>query len=500
VTDERLREQLAGAVQVLTAALVLSLGLAAGNSYPWNIPVGRPLRWIVLAELLAAALSLAFVSRRGRIGTRMSLLLGGFLGLALLSAGWSVDFTLTVGRFATVATVFAVAVVLAVVAAVRRELVEVVLLGLVAGVVLLAVIGLLELWHDPDRALAPATTQSAARYNGIGGNPNTMAILIALVIPIVVGGVLTARDRARRVVSLAVLALLYGSLVASGSRGALLGALGGTLVFAMAAPLVRRARVQLAAVAVALAAVGVLAIAIPQPAQTNPVIPFDIVPPSTPPLSPLDVQPKLPLESEVGLPGRGEEPFTRTLFTSSGRVDAWRGALEQAFDRPLLGYGFGTEERVFVDRYYLHYSQRPENAYIGTLLQLGLVGLVVLLAVLTALVLRIRLVRDAAVAACAGAVVCGLVLAVSQSYLTSVGSPAMVPFWFAALLLVGATEPQAANRLGDREGREREVEASQRDAEPSLDVVRSEQERVDGEEDDDAPGRTASPHGEYRAD
>jgi hypothetical protein len=218
--------------------------------------------------------------------------------------------------------------------------------------------------------------------------------------------------------------------------------------------------VQVAAAAVALAAVGVLAIAIPKPAETNPVIPFDIVPPPTPTLSPLDAQSTLPLESEVGLPGRGEEPFTRTLFTSSGRVDAWRGALRQAFDRPLLGYGFGTEERVFVDRYYLHYSQRPENAYIGTLLQLGLFGLLLLLAVLAALVLRIRLVRDGAVAACAGAVVCGLVLAVSQSYLTSVGSPAMAPFWFAALLLVGATEPQAASRLGDRQGREREVETS----------------------------------------
>ena len=144
---------------------------------------------------------------------------------------------------------------------------------------------------------------------------------------------------------------------------------------------------------------------------------------------------------------------------------------------------------MFVDRYYLHYSQRPENAYIGTLLQLGLIGLALLLAALVALVLRIRLVRDAAAAACAGAVVCGLVLAVSQSYLTSVGSPAMVPFWFAALLLVGATEPQAAYRLGDRQGREREIEASQRNAEPRLDVVRSEQERVDGEEDDDASGR-----------
>jgi O-antigen ligase len=500
VTGERLREQLAGAVQALTAALVLSLGLAAGNSYPWNIPVGRPLRWIVLAELLAAALLLALVSRRGRIGTKTALVLGAFLGLALLSAGWSADFTLTAGRFATVAAVFAVAGVLALLAAVRRELVEIVLLGIVAGVVLLSVIGLLELWHDPDRALTPATTQSAARYNGIGGNPNTMAILIALVIPAVVWGILEAAGRVRRAVSVAVLALLYGSLVASGSRGALIGAFAGTLVFAFAAPLARRTGARVAAASVLLAVIGVAAMALPQPAETNPVIPSDIVPPTTPTLSPRDVQPVLPLESEVGFPAPGDELFERTLLTSSGRIDAWRGALEQALDRPLLGYGFGTEERVFVDRYYLHYSQRPENAYIGTLLQLGIVGLALLLALLAAVALRIRLVRDAVVAACAGAVVCGLVLAVTQSYLTSVGSPAMVPFWLAALLLVGATETQAAGRFGERQRGEGEVEPTRGNAEARLDVVRSQQQGVDGEEDDDHARGTASSQREARAD
>ena len=500
MTEARLREQLTGAVQALTAALVVALGLGAGNSYPWNIPVGRPLRWIVLGELLAAALLLALVSRRGRVGARPALALGAFLGLGLLSAAWSADSSLTVGRLATVAAVFAVAYVLAVLAAVRRELVEVVLLGIVVGVVALAVIGALELWHDPDRALSPATTQSPARYNGIGGNPNTMAMLIALVVPAVVWAILEAAGRVRLIAAVGVLALLYASLVGSGSRGALLGAFVGTLAFAFAAPLARATFVRVAGAAVLLAVVGVAAMAYPQPAETNPVIPPEIVPPATPRLSPLDVQPVLPLESEVGLPRVGEEPFERTLLTSSGRLDAWRGALEQALDRPLLGFGFGTEERVFVDRYYLHYSQRPENAYLGTLLQVGLVGLALLLALLAAIVARIRLVRDAASAACAGAVVCGLLLAVGQSYLTSVGSPAMVPFWLAALLLVGATEPQTAERLGQRERDEGEVEAARGHAEARLDVVGSQQQGVDGEQDDDACGRAVSAQRQARAD
>jgi O-antigen ligase len=190
----------------------------------------------------------------------------------------------------------------------------------------------------------------------------------------------------------------------------------------------------------------------------------------------------------VGFPRPGEPQFERTLFTSSGRVDAWRGALRQALERPLLGYGFGTEERVFVDRYYLHYSSVPENAYLGTLLQLGFVGLLVLLAVLAFVVARVRFAKAPLAAVCAGAVACGLLLAFSQSYLTSAGSPATTPFWLFALLLVGATTAEAARRLGERDRDEGEVQAAERDAEPRLDVMRREEERVREQEHHDGAG------------
>lgn len=483
----RLRTQLEGAVQVLVAAVVIWLGLGASNVRPWNIPIGRTVRWAVLAELAAVAIAYVVVTRRGRLSPAFALLGGGFLALGLASATWSPDALLTLGRLATVAVVFAAGGSIAWAAAQRRELVEVVLLGLVAGVVVLALLGLVNLWADHERAVAPATTQSPARYNGIGGNPNTIAMLIALVLPVVAWLVLTAPTRGRRVLAVLVLALLYGSIVASGSRGALLGALLGTLVFALAARLDRRRTLVVGGASLALFLAGVVVLEVPQPAKTNPVIPYDIQPPQTPPLSPQDVQPKLSLESEVGVPDPGEQPFRRTLFTSSGRLDAWRGALDQALDRPLVGYGFGTEERVFVDRYYLHYSDRPENAYLGILLQLGVVGLALLLALLAAVASRTRLVTGGAAAACAGAVVCGLVLAGSQSYLTSVGSPAMLPFWMCALLLVGATE-----HLRERQRDEGEVDTAERHAESRLDVMRREHDGVDAEQHDrSATGATA---------
>ena len=50
--------------------------------------------------------------------------------------------------------------------------------------------------------------------------------------------------------------------------------------------------------------------------------------------------------------------------------------------------------------------------------------------------------------ACAAVVVSGLVLAVTQSYLTSVGSPPTLPFWL-ALFLLAALAP-AARRVPAR--------------------------------------------------
>ena len=84
------------------------------------------------------------------------------------------------------------------------------------------------------------------------------------------------------------------------------------------------------------------------------------------------------LQDDIGHPGVGVADTTRrerNLTGSSGRTEAWRGALGLAADRPVVGYGFGTEDRTFVDRYVFFNSNVPENSYIGILLQLGLVGL-----------------------------------------------------------------------------------------------------------------------------
>ena len=135
--------------------------------------------------------------------------------------------------------------------------------------------------------------------------------------------------------------------------------------------------------------------------------------------------------------------FKRQTQTSlaSGRVEAWKGVLDQARDRPLAGYGFGTEERVFVDRYVGFNSGVPENSYVGLVLQLGALGLAAFVALAVVLLARLRNVRllDSSqrhlAAGLAGAFTAGLVLAFFQSYVYAAGNNATAVLWICAFLL-----------------------------------------------------------------
>jgi len=146
----------------------------------------------------------------------------------------------------------------------------------------------------------------------------------------------------------------------------------------------------------------------------------------------------LPLSQEIGAENGAHPSIRRRLLGSSGRSQAWAGALHTWERRPVTGYGFGTEERAFVDRYYFFDAGLPENSYIGTLLQLGLVGLALLVANALWALARFRLSPPAA-ALLAG----GLVLGVTPSYLFAVGNDATIPVWLAWFMLAAAAARSA---------------------------------------------------------
>jgi hypothetical protein len=440
----QVRRQLEGAIQFLVAALVLWVMLAAGNTYPWNLPVGRIVRWAALALLAAAALGYALTRRplRIRVGAAAALA-SALVAYSLLSAFWSPDARLTLARAISLLALFVAAAALAYGSEGGHQAVGQILLGVLAGAVAVAVGGLINLWIEPDRALVPATLGSPARYQGLGGNPNTTAMLLAVTLPLAAWAAAEARSARGKVAAASAFVLLDGSIVASGSRGAILAAAAGLLALAPVLGGTRRSRVLLASGAAALLALNLALTEIPPNAKRDPV---GLNPEfgDTRPIAAGDLQAKLPLQSEIGFPASRLRRGERELLQSSGRTEAWEGALRQASERPLLGYGFGTEEHVFVDRYFVFLSDRIENSFIAALLQLGVVGAAALAALFAVFAAEARRavssgnpVARRAASACAGVGAAGVVLAATQSFMTSVGSPATAPFWLALALLTG---------------------------------------------------------------
>jgi O-antigen ligase len=436
------------ALQLATVVLVVSTLLAAGSIIDW-MPVARRLRWVALLGLVAVALVYA-ARRSARLPVAPLVLAAAFSGLTVASVGWSATQRLTLGRSVAFGLVLLAAAAMALGAAGRPEAVERLLTGVLAAAVVVALGGLLVLAFRYDRAVQAATTVSPARYQGLGGGPNMAPMIFAVASPLAAQLAVFGARRGRWL-GAGALALLSGSIAFSGSRGAITAAFVGLAVFALAAP--ARRRLLLAATA-ALLGVTLLAVQIRSPSATNPPQPTGVDP------APAEVTPRPGyvdanklgprLQDEVGHPGIGVADTRRRvrgLLGSSGRTEAWDGALDQAFERPLLGHAFGTEDRVFVDRYVFFNSGVPENSYIGLLLQLGVVGLVLFVLVAVALLVRTFRVRAGAVAAAAAAAFsAGLVLAFFQSYVYAAGNNATAAVWICGFLALAATVPRAAPR------------------------------------------------------
>jgi O-Antigen ligase len=409
--------------------LTLTFASSINNSF---LLLGRAFRFPLLFELALVAVAYA-TWRLPRSRPRWAPFagLGAFVVLALASSAWSARTGWTERRAGAFLLLAVAAVALALATAARPEAVSRILEALVAAAAIVALLGLYMLWVSHAQAVQSASVQYPARYRGIGQNPNTVPLLLALAVPLTLW--LWSR---RKALATGALLLFDGSIVASGSRGALIAALAGAI--AWVATLRRPWRLRLALLA-AVAAVFAADVAITQipkplsPAPPGPNAPHRVV---------RNAEFALPLEDELGRPGKNAPPIRRTLFGTSGRAQAWDGALHQIAHRPVAGYGFGTEQFAFVDRYYGFDSSVPENSYLGVALQLGVVGLVVLLVLLGVLAaVAWRALRTltgralAAARACASVGVAGVVLGVTQSYLTTPGNLAASTFWIAALCL-----------------------------------------------------------------
>jgi O-antigen ligase len=468
-TDWSVLELGVGALLTTTILLV-----AAGSSWDSGVKsAASSLRWVALAALCVAAIGLARRSPGRRpvasVERRTVQLAATLVALCFASAAWSIDPRLTVERAGSVTVVLATAAAIGFSSARRPGFGRLIMLAILVaiGVLMLASIAVYPI--DPSASFQAGPV----RFRGIEENPDTLPLLAAYGLPLIAWIFLTSgRALERRAVAV-MFVLSFVLMGATGSRGGVLAGVAGLLVvLAVAGGIHARTAVAGAIVVAVFAAtpeITPLAARLPGTQHVAVVAVPAVVVTKRPPvtknrssityITPVEARAyaydPLQMDSELGRPSLpGTLSSTRNLFSSSGRIGAWLGAIRQADERPLLGYGFGTEDRVFIDRVFSFESRRPEDSWIGMYLQDGIVGVLALLALLGwAMVAGVRLLRTAPrleqlrLAACAGVVAGGCVEMVVQSFVYSAGDIAMLSFWIGlALLAAGAGDSQALVR------------------------------------------------------
>lgn len=154
-----------------------------------------------------------------------------------------------------------------------------------------------------------------------------------------------------------------------------------------------------------------------------------------------------PAEERPDVLGGGSAPGQSRLSALLGaRDEGWNAAAGLIRDRPLLGYGFGSGDRVFArypERAEFVYFQgaNPNSGYLQALLELGFVlGLVVFAPLVAALAIGVRAARRAPpapeLAAFLACLSGGLVAAVFESLFTAAGAPWAALLWLSAAALV----------------------------------------------------------------
>jgi len=429
--------------QLAVAATVILVACGSSSSSTL-VRLGSKGRWASLLLLFACSIALALTRRRSTLPARAVYAISGALVvLAFLSASWSVDPKLTLERAATLALLVGSSALLGLALADDAVAVEGLFAALVLAAAAVCVAGLAVLVVHANDAVQWPFPGSSLRFKGMGENPDTVAMLFAVTLPLALHFAFSRRGAARAAAAVAVL-VFWASIAASGSRGALLaGGVGiGAGVLSRRSRLDARCAAAGVVVLLALVTGKIDELAMSAIGQGPAAFATNSTPPQPPPSTTGQASgaspPQLSVSRTVSLPTLQDEignpaiRVTRDLTTGSGRLAAWKGALKQAERRPLLGYGFGTEERVFIDRYYVFKGSRPENSYLGWLLQLGVAGLMLFLGLgvaLAGVLWRARTAEGTLMFVGAAAVLAGSVLALVQSYVYSVGNVATASVW-----------------------------------------------------------------------
>ena len=249
------------------------------------------------------------------------------------------------------------------------------------------------------------TALMRGRFRGVMQNPNAVGMLTVIFLPLVIGRFI----RKRRIVDVALISLIILSVVMSGSRN---GVITASLAIMF---LLWRTRAWKGALLLAVSA-AVLLLAMPE----------------TSAVEELESRPELTRIVRGGQKGM-----------TSGRAEAWQVAIPIIQRRLLLGYGFGTEDRIFEGiSFRIHRGLYVHNSYLGMTYQLGLVGSILLFLPLLILLFSrafARRTESPQLASYEAVLFGGLIASLFESWVYSVGNAFAFPFWICVMLLLRST-------------------------------------------------------------
>ena len=141
-------------------------------------------------------------------------------------------------------------------------------------------------------------------------------------------------------------------------------------------------------------------------------------------------------------------PRTYDVKTLAHRTDKWRLGLEYFLERPLQGFGFGTEDQLFSyhdvnPQNYQLSGAYMHNSYLGLVLQVGVIGAALFYVPLASLLFyelfttrKTR--KKPLLTALLSVVITCMVAAMFSSDLYSMGNAKSIVFWISVMLLVRA--------------------------------------------------------------
>jgi len=371
------------------------LCLAFTQSYfPTIATAALSLRWVFFSLFSLHVFGDIFLGRTVRRIKSFDVLAIVFLIYAFLSRYYSPFPSLTSERAMTVSALY-IAVFWIIWKYAYDQGLEKVVSLLLNVAMLVFIMGYLMIFIGPYRPFM------AGRFTGIFSNPNGLGVICAILLPVSLWQFLETRKRT----SLLLFFLILLALLLSGARGSI-----NATVMALGYFIYIRSK------------------------KYRPLLFFALMSFALVMLWVIEILIKEFFKAYIRV---------ETIPILGGRLEIWPVALTLIMNKPIFGYGFGTEDKLIELKKIIlrqHVGAYVHNSYLGMLLQLGIIGFIIFYIPLFILLFKeLFLTRDTPVSllryALRASLIAGLICCIYESWIYSVGNAVAFPFWILVMLL-----------------------------------------------------------------